>query len=103
MQDEKVTFKVFKATPQPSNVENCFKIDTKDKQVVEVPKEGGAQKLLSKESNQPKSTKSKNVKIEKQSFYLKATPPNEIWKKVQKIAKNLSRLTPFIHEKHEDQ
>jgi len=36
MQDEQVTFKVFKATPQPSNVEKCFKIDTKDKQVVEV-------------------------------------------------------------------
>ena len=97
VQDEQVTFKVFKATPQPSNVEKCFKIDTKDKQVVEVPKEE-PQKLLSKESNQPKSTKSKNAKIEKQSFYLKAAPPNQIWKKVQKIAKNLSRLTPSIHE-----
>ena len=64
VQDKQVTFKVFKATPQPSNVEKCFKIDTKDKQVVEVLKEK-SQKLFSKESNQPKSTKSKNAKIEK--------------------------------------
>ena len=28
MQDEQVNFKMFKATPQPSNVEKCFKIDT---------------------------------------------------------------------------
>jgi len=63
-QDEQVTFKVFKATPQPSNVEKCFKIDTKDKQVVKVLKEKH-QKSLSKESNQPKSTKYKNAKIEK--------------------------------------
>ena len=80
VQDEQVAFKVFKATPQPSNIEECFKIDTKGKQLVEVPKE--PQKLLSKESNQPKSTKSKNAKFEKQSFYLKAAPPNQIWKKV---------------------
>ena len=64
VQDEQIIFKVFKATPQPLNVEKCFKIDTKDKQVVEIPKEE-SQKLLSKESNQPKSTKSKNAKIEK--------------------------------------
>ena len=31
VQDEQVTFKIFKTTPQPSNVEKCFKIDTKDK------------------------------------------------------------------------
>ena len=64
MQDEQVTFKVFKATPQPLNVKECFKIDTKGNQLVEVPKEE-PQKLPSKESNQPKSTKSKNAKIEK--------------------------------------
>jgi len=83
VQDEQVTFKIFKATPQPLNVEECFKIDTEecfkidttDKQVVEVPKEE-PQKLLRKESNQPKSNKFKNAKIEKQSFYLKAAPPN---------------------------
>ena len=81
VQDEQVTFKVFEATPQPSNVKKCFKIDTKDKKLVEAQKKE-PQKLLSKESNQPKSTKSKNAKIEKQSFYLKAALPNQIWKKV---------------------
>ena len=39
VQDEQVTFKIFKAMQQPSNVENNFKIDTKDKQVVEAPEE----------------------------------------------------------------
>ena len=39
VQDEQVTFKVFKVTPQPSNVEKCFHIDIKDRQVVEAPKE----------------------------------------------------------------
>jgi len=77
VQDEQVTFKVFKATPQPSTIEECFKIDTKGKQIVKVPKEE-PQKLLSKKSNQPKSTKSKNAKIDKQSFYLKAAPPSQI-------------------------
>ena len=36
VQDDQVT--VFKATLQIANVEKCFKIDTKDKQVVEAPK-----------------------------------------------------------------
>ena len=94
MPDEQVTFKVFKATPQPSNVEKCFKIDTKDKQVVELPKEK-PQKLLRKESNQPKSSKSKNAKIEKQSFYLKAAPPKQIWKNVQNTAKKLIEDNTF--------
>ena len=67
-----------------------IKIDTKDKQVVEVPKEK-PQKLHSKDSNQPKSTKSKNAKIKKQNFYLKAALPNKIWKKVQKVAKTYRR------------
>jgi len=47
VQDEQVAFKVFKTTPQPSNVEKCFKIYTKDKQVVEVPNEE-SQNFLSK-------------------------------------------------------
>ena len=34
VQDEQVIFKNFKVTPQPSTVEECFKIDIKDKQVV---------------------------------------------------------------------
>ena len=65
VQGEHVTFKVFKATPQPSNIEKYFKINIKDKLVVETLKEE-PQKLLSEESNQPKSTKSKNTKTEKQ-------------------------------------
>ena len=39
VQDEQVSFKMFKATPQIANVEKCFKIDAKDKQVVDAPKE----------------------------------------------------------------
>jgi len=39
VQDDQVTLKLFKAMPQPSNVETCFKINTNDNQVVEAPKE----------------------------------------------------------------
>ena len=97
MQDEQVTFKVFKATPQPSTIEECFKIETKGKQVVKVPKEE-AQKLLIEESNQPKSTKSNNTKIGKQGYYLKVASKNQLWKKVKKCAKNNTRPIPTIHD-----
>ena len=76
-QDEQVTFKVFKAMPQLSNVKKYFKIDNKDKPIVETSKEE-PQKLLSEESNQCKSSKSKNTKVWEQNFYLKVAPPNWI-------------------------
>ena len=50
VQDKQVTFKVFKATPQPPDIEKCFKIDTKDKPIVETLKKE-PQKLLSEESS----------------------------------------------------
>ena len=47
--------------------------------------------------NQPKSTKSESIKVEKLGYYLKIVQPNRLWKKVEK---NPLRPTPYTQEPH---
>jgi len=78
------------------NVKGCLKIDTKHKPVVKTSKEEHS-KLSCEVFNQPKSTKSESIKVEKLGYYLKIVPPNRLWKKVKK---NPLRPTPYTHEPH---
>lgn len=75
MQDEQVTFNVFKAMKYPSTTDTCFNIDVIDELVVEMFEEIYPKEPLEACLVQSGTSDSKNSKISNCAHYLEASPP----------------------------